>query len=360
MKSFVEFLSRIGCILVIIEDVQEVRLLEVDEETISIEFQNMESEVIYTMKMLLPGNFTISDRNVSFKSIEQNVFQLRLKAKCNDIVPSSGFDNEIQEKWCKRGLSQLGHFTFNCINCNNRIISMENFTRLNDMPSEHWEELMDYWHCHKPSINDANELGTSLYSRKFKHTLRPIKTELLFGGSNILCLPESLELETTINDKEICCKGCGNELGERTKDNLFKIYKWNLKLYKNNEEYETFDPIDDILMSLLNFAKEQSGRYISISYKETRLLLWLFNTGLHITTSESHTLKDANKILYTTDNELINATIQNHNIEEITVQSSPFQGCISELQQSNEALPISLQKFGKWSVGYLELYNHSN
>ncbi|SMN21996.1 similar to Saccharomyces cerevisiae YJR141W Essential protein of unknown function [Maudiozyma saulgeensis] len=365
MRSFVEFLSRIGCILVIIEDVREVKLLQVSQENIYIEFKNVNSDLIQTTHISLPGKFTIPDTNVTFQSSKQPVFNLRLKAICENHIQLSGFNDEMQEKWCKKELSQLSFFTFNCINCNNTIISKDNFSRLNDMPSEHWEELMDYWHCHKPSINDTNQLNTDLYSGKFKHTLRPIRTELLLGGSYFLCLPESLELQITMNNndkdnKEICCKKCRHVLGEPTKDELIKLYKWNLKLNKNNKDYETFDPVDDILMSLLTFAKDQSGRYILISYNQTRLLLWLFNTGLRISTSKSHIMTNANKILYTMNNELITTAKQTHNMEEITVQQAPFQKCISQLQKSNEALPISLQKFDEWSVSYLQLYNHPN
>ena len=371
MKSFVEYLSRIQCLLVIIEDVQLVKVLHVTSETIVIKFQDLPSygtpQDILETRLLLPGNYSVTDENVDFQPYKGNSFHLRLKAvpdtnrehQANEITSkTSGFYDGIPEKWSSKDLSKHDTFCFNCFNCKQKIIDKSNYTRLSDMPSEYWEELMDYWHCHKPYIDDNNT--QNIYSTKYNNSLRPTSSELLLGGSYILCLPElenRIDHPVYTNDDLIKCSRCHCELGNLTKDNLIKLNKWNLTL-ESNLVQETFDPIDEILMSLLIFSVEQSGRYTLVHHGTERILLWLFNTGLNVAIDNNSSLNNAMKVMYSTDEKIIADIIKKHNVDEISTQRLPYTSCVSELQSINDKLPSALQRFGDWYVSYTELYHH--
>ena len=372
MKSFVEYLSRIQCLLVIIENVQYVKVLRVNSEMITIEFRDLSSDGIpqevQETNLILPGNYSIThDENVNFQPYKGNSFQLRMKVmleidkdhQANKTRGSTdGFYDGIPEKWRRKDLSKYDIFSFNCQNCKQRIIDKSGYKRLNDMPSAYWEELMDYWHCHKPHIDDNNT--QNIYSTKYNHSLRPTSSELLLGGSYILCLPElenRPDHPVCIDNGLVKCSKCQYELGNHTKDNLIKLNKWNLIL-KTNLIENTFDPIDEILMSLMIFSVEQSGRHMLVHHGTEKILLWLFNTGLNVTIDNGYSWKDAMKVMYTKEEKVIADIMKMHNVDEITTQKLPYTRCISELQSINDKLPSALQSFGDWHVSYTELYNH--
>lgn len=371
MKTFIEYLSRIQCLLVIIENVQYVRLLQTTSETITIKFQDLSSDDIpcheQEANLKLPGNYSLTDENIDFQPYKDNSFQLRLKATCNSsknpqaeisAVNTGGFYDGIPEKWCRKDLSTYDVFQFNCSNCKQKLFDNSDYPKLSDMPSEHWEELMDYWHCHKPHIDD--DTTHNIYSTKYNNKLKPTSSELLLGGSYMLCLPhiaDRTDKTVYIDQSLVKCSECHYELGTLTNDNLIKLNKWNLVLETEGTQV-TFDPIDEILMSLVIFSVEQSGRYTLVHHGTDRILLWLFNIGLSVTVDNSYSLNNSMKVLYTTDEGVIEETMKRHNVDEITTQRLPFTRCISEFQLINDKLPSPLQRFGHWYVSYMEMYNH--
>lgn len=46
-----------------------------------------------------------------------------------------------------------------CRSCKNALVK-ESIPVWKDLPSEDWAEMMDFWHCHKPSTDDAHSIST--------------------------------------------------------------------------------------------------------------------------------------------------------------------------------------------------------
>jgi len=55
---------------------------------------------------------------------------------------------------------------FCCRRCGTRIVSKGRVTSWKDLPSENWAEMMDFWHCHKPSDHEHN--GTNGHSNAYE------------------------------------------------------------------------------------------------------------------------------------------------------------------------------------------------
>lgn len=43
-----------------------------------------------------------------------------------------------------------------CRECKEIIVNSSSITTWKDLPSEHWAEMMDFWHCHKPDEHETH------------------------------------------------------------------------------------------------------------------------------------------------------------------------------------------------------------
>lgn len=73
----------------------------------------------------------------------------------------------IVAPWSAQDLIPGAQFT--CRKCNSTVIETGDVKEWRDLPSENWAEMMDFWHCHKPSDHGhshANGENTNLESTK--------------------------------------------------------------------------------------------------------------------------------------------------------------------------------------------------
>lgn len=90
------------------------------------------------------------DTSYKFKNRGKDLeWMTKLRSKSSKIYDSS-IMSLPDGRWTKEELRSDSDFSIECLNCKQKIISKDNCQVLNDMPSEFWFELMDYWHCHKP------------------------------------------------------------------------------------------------------------------------------------------------------------------------------------------------------------------
>lgn len=63
--------------------------------------------------------------------------------------------NDNASPWSASALSTDAEFS--CRSCRSTIIRSSSISFWKDLPSENWAEMMDFWHCHKPSNDQNNE-----------------------------------------------------------------------------------------------------------------------------------------------------------------------------------------------------------
>lgn len=56
--------------------------------------------------------------------------------------------------WNATDLTSSSRFT--CRSCDAVILAENTVTTWQDLPSAHWAEMMDFWHCHKPAVPKTN------------------------------------------------------------------------------------------------------------------------------------------------------------------------------------------------------------
>lgn len=342
----VEHLPRIGATSVVLEGVCRPKFslcagqtLEVKDEAGRLVRISLPTEIV-TEEPLRIDEKGPNWYSLRLKSRPQNLAAYQTASKARNIIMSLP-----EGKWSKKELLGCGSFSVRCLGCQFDIIDERNCNKLNELPSEFWQELMDYWHCHKPH-QPSQEIW---YSARY-NSLQPAVGEVVIGGSFFLAQPDTFAGRTKAADGLVQCARCSATIGDETKDKLYKIRKWQVFLSTGEHEKDLFPPEQDVVFTLLNLLKGYSTRYVLLSSKESQLVIWIFAIGLDVTLSNHKVLKNCIKILFR--QEMSEEEMKKHNIEKVEVESLPMQSFMQSLQYYNGLLPRGANSFGEWRVSY--------
>ena len=105
---------------------------------------------------------------------EELSFRLPIASRhCAIGTAESEHGRESTSIWPASALSPTTQLA--CLSCKNVFVD-GNISAWKDLPSEHWAEMMDFWHCHKPH-NREDALGqnhsTKGYSASSAYTMTP-------------------------------------------------------------------------------------------------------------------------------------------------------------------------------------------
>lgn len=252
-------------------------------------------------------------------------------------------------KWMKSDLIRQP-FELCCGKCQALLVSSKNCKKINDMPSEYWAELMDYWHCHKPPVAED---GTSFYDRYSK--LSPLVGELLVGESFFLASANWLNCCCKTSADLIRCMKCEGILGKLNKDGLFRIQKWSV-LLRTHDKIEQFPAEYSIISSIMNLLNSNGSRYFLLKGEGgIRVVLWIFAVGIRVTLSEYRPESDSIKVFYikSLNSEDVKYDIGSQNFEELTIDDAILKNFIEQLEEKNSQLPSPTQEMNSWKLSYL-------
>lgn len=353
MQYLVEHLPRIGSTSVVVHGGGAPIVASLNSSTLK-----LKTDSGYSVSILLPHEVDLKGP-YSFVPVGNSDYVLRLNSKEDDIVEYRRI-NKSQNilmllpdgKWTKKHLLGLSSFKISCLNCDFDIIDEENCSKLNEMPSEFWMELMDYWHCHKPHHPTEK---TAVYSAKH-NSLNPLTKEILVGGSFFLANEETFKGRLVCKGSRLCCVRCSASLGKKTKDQLFKIYKYKTKLLSDGgSNIDIFPPENDVVITLLNHVKGNSTRYVLLKCDKIQVLVWMFAIGIDVTFSNGRVMNNCIKILYRDD--AAPEVKRKQNVDDAEVDLLPMESFLDVLEQINKLLPQNNKKMGTWNVSYIPVIN---
>lgn len=201
------------------------------------------------------------------------------------------------------------------------------------LPSEHWTELMDLWHCHKPS-KPCDE-GTGLYSLALNgfHPQKGLayysETYYLVHADDIRKNPHSLDcnlrpnLEHTSSPAEI------------------KIWKWDLT--RDNCVGPVFSRI---------LAELTDAHAVFTFSVNSKLSIWVLKTDTMWTSTGCTGPLRGMKVLYGS----LEKSETRPNAEELTVPEEALERLTEELEMVNRQLPNYLHKMNGWRLSFLSDY----
>lgn len=354
LKYLIEWLPNVNVLSGYIQCTEMLRLEKVCEDHLLVKIDDVEALQRIDLPHLIPSELK-TDCQIVCKDHDTYVLRLRFPSTKKPIV---WLDNTADNnRWNRIYLNELKRFSFHCLRCKQCLLSSnENCNRVNDMPSEYWAELMDYWHCHKPTDGDNATAFVTNGSRYGQ--LNPREGELLVGGSFVMVNHETIgKYVNTEQDGRVLCQNCNHQIGTVAKDNNnnLRLDKWLITLKTSDEEpFEIFPPEDDITLALLNYTKGYSGRYMLLKCSGfPDRLVWIFSFGTDVVLTKNYSLMSAMKLLWTEDVDLITKIHKTQTVEVLNVRQEPYECFQAQCRHTQDSLPIECQQFQDWQTTFM-------
>ncbi|KAJ3746783.1 HECT-like ubiquitin-conjugating enzyme-binding-domain-containing protein [Lentinula detonsa] len=222
--------------------------------------------------------------------VQSGHFEIKLAA-----LPSSSSPSEPGPLLDATQLSNSNPTSFICSMCSLQLIQSSNI-RYRDLPSEHWEELVDAWMCHSSQTLNENVIKNG------RGGFWPTPDQALVGGSYILFEDSSMAKDNLHTDASkgddyrlVRCL-CGSVLGrcqEHPSDSTkvtFKILKYAVRPVSPSSEPLRIPLSAFVIEDMVEFVHAHASYRFIISDEEDerpRILIWLFKPNLQLAYSTS-------------------------------------------------------------------------
>lgn len=259
-KFYSEYLPRLGKVIISLtceSDISSARILPPNVLEVELEGK-VES---FKLAGEVPSSLDIAPQG--------NVLNIGVAADGKDNGNLSLIDTP--SKWCAKRLSSLAELNICCKKCNTGILSNESVRMWNEAPSEMWSEMMDFWHCHKPSD------GTNYNANRFTD-LRPGE-RCVITGSYYFSLREGNFQTVKVEEDTALCVNCNSQIGVLQRGGVVKLWKWSLTL-KAEDVTESFRPFTHAFNVLQDAISSSASRAFQITDGERRLVAWVFSFGV--------------------------------------------------------------------------------
>ncbi|TID29985.1 hypothetical protein CANINC_001497 [Pichia inconspicua] len=240
---------------------------------------------------------------------------------------------DVEYTWTAKEL-QLHHY-IKCNSCNCELIDISQLRKVLPMPSEMWNEMVDFWHCHKPN-------GSEVITKRF-NGLKPGHNGVLVGPYYFIFNPEDFKT-IKVQENDVGCSNCDYLLGSKDENfGCYKLLKWRVSL-----DDDHFEKWRYIYFKLIEEVKFTGTHKFTLVCGDKYLKVWCFSLGIEFVTKNIK-YNNGMKILYDEAEERKDGEYIIE-IEYVDV----FEDFIKILRRSNEILKsYGLDNFGKWKVGYI-------
>lgn len=279
-------------------------------------------------------------------------------------------------------LKDLNPTTFICASCSLPLIQGSTISRYNDLPSQHWAELLEAWMCHS---DQKMADRVSLYA----NGLWPSPGQALVGGSYILfesgsTVPSNIRsIEASMPDQREDWQAtkciCGAIVGrciQRTTSQGEKSITYRLAKYSIRPVSPSSDPLKIplsafILQDIDEFVQAHATYRFVLSDEEEekpRILIWVFKPHMRISYSASSykflsrtasvsAAKVHFKILGPSVSPTIKSTVEKYpgfsQSEQLVYPMDICRRIAGLLKESNAAYPQGRRIMGGLDVGWL-------
>lgn len=343
LEYFIEYLPRLKTTSIQINlPKDEIKSVKINDDSIIIN-----SSTSIKLPKIIDSSKTIEKViPISLKYTNIRLQEMNPGLLVNDSVESLLQD---QYQWNINNLKKYHlNDTIQCNKCTSNLIKLNEVSKFLPMPSELWYEMLDFWHCHKPNVNNENDKNIGLL-KKFNQ-LKPNFKNLIIGSYYFILNPEdweNIKLDNN-NNNQLICNQCNENLGNLDVNiGNFKLLKWELKL--DNVNFKPYSYISLKLIEEMNFTATRFFKIINES-NDNFIQVWCFGLGIDISIPTLGSFQNCLKILYR--NEVTN----NDNNGEILIEyEKPFDDFINLINKMNIMLPENLQNYKDWKVSYIPI-----
>ncbi|KAF3928137.1 hypothetical protein AA313_de0204484 [Arthrobotrys entomopaga] len=277
--------------------------------------------------------------------------------------------------------------SISCSTCTTRIVPRRQVQTWKNLPSEHWADLMDLWHCHKPHDEQNNHPEGGKYAGVGRILAEPslgLVDQMYILLARDDCENIAYEQNVGTNEAEtIICQTCKSPLGiVDEKSDGVRLMKWSLSLGfgtagDNNdkdglESYTMQQWLSAQFISLADTTGQRkllvkpgasllSQEHLDGSGRRTEeaeegVHVWVFNPNTLVTRSGKPTPTRALKIYYQSlgSKETLDRL---GDIETIYLPVGIYGRFKKTLEEVNAGLPEDLRTWaGNWKGGWLERF----
>ncbi|KAG0642662.1 ubiquitin-conjugating enzyme E2-binding protein [Tuber brumale] len=275
---------------------------------------------------------------------------------------SSSTEAENYVPWTALELNKEAATLFSCRACRAEVILKDRIKTWKDLPSGNWEEMMDFWHCHRPDE-----------SRSHHHSGRPRYAPLQRGyvaepGTALVDLTYFLLAEADCSEAVevsepsakqdphvLTCKSCKSVLGvvdrkpsgdgSSDASRGWTLYKWALCDGKS----KTFPMQCFLAAQLVDLAENNGTRRIIFTAQEVKLRIWVFNTDTRYIGSDTGRVMRAVKVFWQAGAGDKGGMMGTEGFEEVAIHWQLLEGLKESIERGD-------QKFGEWRVGMVERF----
>ncbi|KAF7853640.1 hypothetical protein EAF04_010631 [Stromatinia cepivora] len=346
------------------------------------------------IQLMLPGQ-VVSNSGLREFPIGSSELSWRLPLTGDFQRADADISQTIEAPWSAKDMV-IGERVLECRKCSATIVEADRIKEWKDLPSEGWAEMMDFWHCHKPSDHadhnhgEENLASTRGYGANTKFTAQ---AGIGFVDHSTFLLAEN-DSNLPVGGNEVkrpihCENGwCLATIGYSDPQNEgIRLFKWSLRM-------GTFE--DSLSSSLSNMvlepsmAKIISAQFLGIMNSScvSRLLLlpstvtskygpvypglsiWIFNPSIRYTASYFYFSRKmhisgtpgkpgilAMKILWKPCAPIRDPSSENESMEELELPGDVLHEFRHYLEDvAKRYLPPSARKLQDWNVSLLERY----
>ncbi|PWW79218.1 hypothetical protein C7212DRAFT_355288 [Tuber magnatum] len=281
------------------------------------------------------------------------------------VSPSKPFSTETENyvPWTAMELNKEAATLFNCRVCGAEVIPENRIKTWKDLPSGNWEEMMDFWHCHRPDESHSHRhIDKPRYAPLQRGYVAESGTALVDLTHFLLAeadCSEAVEVAEPTSAKQgphiLHCKSCKSILGvvdRKPPDDDFSgasrgwtLYKWALC----DEKSKTFPLQCFLAAQLVDLAENNGTRRIIFTAQEVKLRVWVFSTDTRYTSSDTSRVMRAVKVFWQAGAGDKGGVMSAEGFEEVAIQKLLLEGL-------KEAIERGDQKFGEWRVGMVERF----
>ncbi|ROW00349.1 hypothetical protein VMCG_07303 [Cytospora schulzeri] len=289
-----------------------------------------------------------------------------------------------------------------CRACGDVVVAEDKTKVFKDLPSENWAEMMELWHCHKPTVNRAAANGPNGTSADGEVGQKASETDLAsrgYGANSAIVAQKGtgfVDTMTMLFDEDDCrclmvpynalasgnllsedvsgfrsldafCRGCNSQLGRfDNRKSGVSLFKWKLNMVEHagagdlltSEYRQRPDPptLSHCLAAALVATQARSGSAkVVLQGEKEAVTVWILNPSIRFSCLAKHCIP-AMKLLYRSE------TMDE---EEINVTDEVIKEIKKVLEEGNTYLPPDekTRSFGgqedTWTVSLLERWQPS-
>jgi len=328
-----------------------------------------------TLPSPLPARVSLGKPTVS---VQSGHFELKLPTVGTPDLPSPS----AVELYDATALSKSMPTTFICSSCSLPLVQSSKINEYKDLPSEHWQELVDAWMCHSDQKLHSNVMENA------KRGFWPREGEALVGGSYIVFEEsgvvgahirqlESPEREGWSSIKCICGATIGRTQRQPLSDGAgvmcYRLAKYAIKPVSQTAEPFRIPLSSLIVEDMMEYVQAHATYRFVLHDDEKerpRILIWLFKPSMRIaySTSTQYLMSKVGnihgaKVLYrilgpeTASTDLASIVSKYPGFPQAEHLSYPMDVCrrlAGLLKESNSAYPESMKVMTGLDVGFLQ------